>query len=159
MDRRSDGGASRKSSRAPRHYVTMPVGAPPEAGSATVSKSMRSNRPSGTKPEQVLSRLLRKRIRTNDLPGQPDFVYPEARLAVFVNGCWWHGCPIHYSPPKTHAAFWKRKLERNLERDRFNRLELKSMGWRVHEVWEHEVKEDPGAVVRQIRLLALTSAR
>jgi len=131
--------------------MTKPVGPSPKSSSRTVSRSMRSNKRSGTKPELALSRLLKKRLVKSSLPGSPDFVFDEARLAVFVHGCWWHGCPEHYRPPKTHAAFWRRKLERNRERDWLNTDELESMGWRVLEIWEHEVKKDPYSVVKRIR--------
>ena len=133
--------------------MSASVGPYPAATSEVVSKSMRSNRPSGTHPEQILSKLLRKKITTNSLPGRPDLVYRRAKLAVYVNGCWWHGCPIHYSPPKSHRAFWRKKLERNRERDQLNRLELESIGWKVLEVWEHEVIADPKTVARKIRML------
>jgi DNA mismatch endonuclease (patch repair protein) len=115
---------------------------------------MRSNYARGTKPELAMSRLLHKRLASSSLPGTPDFVYPEEKLTIFVHGCWWHGCPEHYRAPKTHAAFWRRKLERNRERDRLNRRELESMGWRVLEVWEHEIKKDPEAIANRIRDLA-----
>ena len=114
-----------------------------------------SNKGSGTKPELVLSHFLRKRIISNDLPGDPDFIYRRSKLAVFVHGCFWHRCPIDHLPlPKTHRAFWRRKFERNVERDRLNREELEAMGWRVMEIWEHEVKEDPKSVAANIRKLA-----
>ncbi|MDG6921108.1 MAG: very short patch repair endonuclease [Nitrososphaerota archaeon] len=116
---------------------------------------MRSNRGSGTKPELALSRLLRKKIMKTGLPGSPDFVYPRSKLAVFVHGCFWHRCPIHAkSLPKVHTAFWRRKFERNKERDRLNREELRSLGWRVIEIWEHEIREDPQSVAAKIRRFA-----
>lgn len=113
---------------------------------------MKSNRGTGTKPELVLSKLLRKKLLRNTLPGKPDFVYKPERLAVFVNGCFWHRCPVCLLPyPKTNADFWLRKFERNVERDRLNREELEKIGWEVVEVWEHEVRRDPRAVVSEIR--------
>jgi DNA mismatch endonuclease (patch repair protein) len=119
-----------------------------------VSKAMKANRGSGTKPELVLSKLLRKRLVFSELPGRPDFVYPRARLAVFVHGCWWHRCPIDNLPlPKRHRSYWKRKFERNVERDRLNREELESIGWRVVEIWEHEIKENPEKAANRIRAI------
>lgn len=109
----------------------------------------------GTKPELALARLLGRKLVRSKLPGSPDFVYSAAKLVVFVHGCFWHRCPIHSKqPPKTHTAFWRRKFARNVERDRLNREELELMGWRVQEVWEHEVREDPTAVANRIRKLA-----
>lgn len=122
---------------------------PPKASSQSVSKSMKSNKSSGTKPELILSRLLRKRLYKNSLPGNPDFIYPRKRLAVFVHGCFWHRCPRCNLPlPKTHRAFWRRKFGRNVERDRLVKKELKSLGWKILEVWEHDVRKDPKKVAK-----------
>lgn len=139
-----------------RVYASRPVGESPPASSTAVSESMKSNKAIGTSPELALSRLLRKRLVRSDLPGSPDIVYPKQKVAVFVHGCFWHRCPIHAKGfPKTHTAFWRRKFERNVERDRLNRRELESMGWTVLEIWEHEVKEDPAAVAGRIRSLVV----
>lgn len=135
-----------------RVYATAKVGPPPRALSRIVSKSMKSNRRSGTKPELLLARLLRMKITHSRLPGSPDFVYRRAKLAVFVHGCFWHRCPVHGKTlPKTHAAFWRRKFERNVERDRLNREELEAIGWRVLVVWEHELREDPRRCARRVK--------
>ncbi len=75
--------------------------------------------------------------RGRPLPGKPDFVFPRARLAVLVDGCFWHGCPLHATWPKQNAIFWRRKLIGNRRRDReVNRL-LRRAGWRVLRIWEH----------------------
>ncbi len=75
--------------------------------------------------------------RNSKLPGKPDFVLPSRRLAIFVDGCYWHGCPKHYTRPKSNRAFWDAKIARNRRRDReVNRL-LKARGWRVLRIWEH----------------------
>jgi len=121
---------------------------------------MKANKRSGTYPELVLSKLLRKRITKNTLPGSPDFVYRSQKLAVFVHGCFWHCCPTcNLPPPRTHADFWKRKFERNIERDQLNRTELESMDWRVIEVWEHEVNEHPTEAAKRIRAIAVRRGR
>ena len=143
-----------KQGRASRQYHSAPVGRTPRPTSEAISRAMRSNKSSGTSPELVLARVLRKRLDRNSLPGHPDFVYRRARLAVFVHGCWWHGCPTHYRAPKVHAAFWRRKLERNRERDVLVKAELKRMGWKALEVWEHEIQEDSAAVAKTIRSVA-----
>lgn len=112
---------------------------------------MKSNVGSGTKLELTLARFLGKRLARSGLLGSPDFVYDRARLAVFVHGCWWHRCPTENFPlPKTHTAFWKRKFARNVERDRLNRAELQSMGWKVIEIWEHEVEANPRACAKRV---------
>ncbi|MBI5692841.1 MAG: very short patch repair endonuclease [Verrucomicrobia bacterium] len=75
--------------------------------------------------------------RGSTLPGRPDFVFSRAKLAVFVDGCFWHGCPLHATWPKKNAAFWRKKLLANRRRDReVNRL-LHRAGWRVLRIWEH----------------------
>ena len=113
---------------------------------------MKSNRASGTKPEVVLAKLLRRKLVRSGLLGRPDFVYPRQKVAVFVNGCFWHRCPVcDLSLPQTNADFWRRKFERNVERDRLNREELEAMDWQVIIVWEHELKESPDEVVSVIK--------
>lgn len=72
---------------------------------------------------------------------RPDFVFPDRRIAVFVDGCFWHGCPEHAVKPRTRAAFWRRKLATNRERDRRVNRELRRAGWRVLRIWEHELTQ------------------
>jgi len=72
--------------------------------------------------------------------GKPDFVFPKLKLAVFVDGCFWHGCPKHGRTPKTRTSFWFAKITGNKARDkRVNHL-LRAKGWKVFRVWEHELK-------------------
>ncbi len=71
--------------------------------------------------------------------GNPDFVFPRHRLAVFVDGCFWHGCPVHATRPASNRAFWRRKLARNKARDRLVTRTLKRNGWLVLRVWQHEL--------------------
>ena len=77
--------------------------------------------------------------RQRPLPGRPDFVFPARRLAVFVDGCFWHGCPRHGTMPKENRRFWQAKITRNQERDREVGAELRRLGWKVLRVWEHEL--------------------
>lgn len=85
------------------------------------------------------------------LPGSPDFVFKSANLVVFVDGCFWHGCPKCYKAPGNNAAFWAEKVEYNRRRDRrINRI-LRSRGWRVLRVWEHSLKK-PDTVAARIRM-------
>lgn len=70
---------------------------------------------------------------------QPDFVFPKLKLAVFVDGCFWHGCPIHATQPKQNAEFWSEKIARNQTRDRLVTRTLRRAGWRVLGLWEHEL--------------------
>lgn len=130
----------------------------PMASSPSVSKSMKSNKSSGTKPELVLSKLLRKKIYKNKLAGSPDFVYCRKKIAVFVHGCFWHRCPICKIPlPKTHRAFWKSKFERNVQRDKLVKRKLRSIGWKHIVVWEHEVRKDPIGIAKKIKNIAGSS--
>jgi DNA mismatch endonuclease, patch repair protein len=71
---------------------------------------------------------------------RPDFVFAARRLAVFVDGCFWHGCPRHGTRPRGNAAFWRAKFRRNQERDRRNSRSLRRAGWKVLRLWEHELK-------------------
>lgn len=71
--------------------------------------------------------------------GRPDFVFPRLRLAVFVDGCFWHQCPQHATRPKNNAAFWLRKLEANVRRDRLVTRTLRARGWQVVRIWEHDL--------------------
>jgi DNA mismatch endonuclease (patch repair protein) len=90
------------------------------------------------------------------LYGRPDFVFPADRLAVFVDGCFWHGCPKHYTRPANNRAFWERKLRANRARDRQVNRELKRLGWRVLRVWEHDLRQpNRRCMARLRRLLAL----
>lgn len=83
--------------------------------------------------------------------GRPDVVFPAERVAVFLDGCFWHGCPQHYSRPRTRPEFWQAKLAENVARDRAQTLALEAAGWRVLRVWEHEVAERCAAVVARVR--------
>lgn len=71
---------------------------------------------------------------------RPDFVFPKLRLAVFVDGCFWHACPQHATKPKSNAAFWRKKLAANQARDRLVTRTLRRTGWRVLRIWEHELR-------------------
>ena len=83
---------------------------------------------------------------------RPDFVFKEARLALFVDGCFWHGCPKHATKPKNNRAFWRRKLAANKARDRLVNLALRRAGWRVLRVWEHELaKKNEAKLMRKIQ--------
>lgn len=82
--------------------------------------------------------------------GRPDFIFPRARVAVFVDGCFWHGCPRHGTKPGNNAAFWRRKFAANQARDRLVTRTLRGRGWRVVRVWEHELRS-PNRVLARIR--------
>ncbi|WP_083260833.1 very short patch repair endonuclease [Microbulbifer aggregans] len=112
----------------------------------------------GTTPELALRRALwhlgfRYRIKSK-LPGKPDIVYPTLKVAIFVDGCFWHKCPKHYSPPKTRAKFWSDKISKNVARDKKNNVLLKKRGWTVVRFWEHEIRDSlEDCVVTVVRAL------
>jgi DNA mismatch endonuclease (patch repair protein) len=77
--------------------------------------------------------------RNQKIFGKPDFVFPKLKLAVFVDGCFWHGCPKHGTQPKGNRIFWKNKFARNIARDRLVNRILRSAKWRVLRIWQHEL--------------------
>ena len=107
-----------------------------------------------TGPEILLRQALwaanlRYRLHSK-LPGRPDVVFSRFRMAVFVDGCFWHGCREHGVMPKANGIFWKKKLTGNIERDIRVNQELRKLGWRVLRVWEHEIERDASGVVSKI---------
>ncbi len=109
-----------------------------------------------TKPELLLRRALFAlgvrgwRLRAK-LPGTPDLVFARVHLAVFVDGCFWHGCPRCAIPrPKSHKRYWGPKLARNMARDVRVKWELRALGWRTLRIWEHEVIHDPARCAERI---------
>lgn len=94
--------------------------------------------------ELALAKLFRRHKitgwrRNQKVFGKPDFIFPKHKLAVFVDGCFWHGCPKHGTQPKGNAAFWRKKISRNQIRDRLVTRTLRKAGWRVIRIWEHEL--------------------
>ena len=77
--------------------------------------------------------------RNRSLFGKPDFLFPKLRVAVFVDGCFWHLCPKHSSIPANNRGYWKKKLSANRARDRLVTRTLRGQGWRVLRIWEHEL--------------------
>jgi len=116
---------------------------------------MKKIRRAGTSAEMELRRALharglRYRVDTPLLPDKRrrvDIAFPSARVAVFVDGCFWHGCPEHATWPASNADFWRQKIETNQRRDRNTDSQLREAGWQVLRVWEHE---DPKPVAARI---------
>jgi DNA mismatch endonuclease, patch repair protein len=88
--------------------------------------------------------------RHQPLPGKPDFIFPEQGLAVFVDGCFWHGCPKCYHRPKSNQKFWDTKMVYNRKKDRRVSRQLRSEGWSVCRIWECRLKKSD-SVIRRIR--------
>ncbi|MFF9000154.1 very short patch repair endonuclease [Streptomyces achromogenes] len=116
------------------------------ASSAARRRNMQAIRSRDTKPETLIRRLvhaqgLRYRVAARPLPDlrrTADMVFGPAKVAVFIDGCYWHGCPEHYVPPKTNSGYWSEKVLRNMERDRDTNQRLVNAGWLVLRFWEHE---------------------
>lgn len=109
-----------------------------------------------TAPEMLLRRALwkkgvRYRVNYRASPGRADIAFPSKRVLVFVDGCFWHGCPDHYVMPRSRAGFWARKLRENVDRDRRQTLQLEAKGWKVLRFWEHEVFTGLEDVVGSVR--------
>lgn len=120
------------------------------------SEQMARIKGKNTTPELALRTVLwreglRYRLHAKTPVGRPDVVFPAKRVAVFVDGCFWHGCPDHYVRPRSRESFWQHKLRENIERDRRQTLELESLGWRVVRIWEHEAFEATSAMVAQVK--------
>ena len=97
------------------------------------------------------------RINADEVLGKPDFLFAQKKLAIFVDGCFWHGCPKHYRRPNTSQKYWDVKVARNMARDKRNRATLRREGWQVIRFWEHEVVASPTACALKVK--ASLSAR
>jgi len=117
---------------------------------------MQGNRKRDTAPELALRRAvhalgLRFRVAARPLRGRPwtaDLVFTRRRLAVFLDGCYWHGCPDHCARPRTNSAYWIAKIDRNRDRDLRVDAELRAAGWTPLRIWEHEEVAEAAERVR-----------
>ena len=82
------------------------------------------------------------RINLKNLPGKPDIAYTSKKVAIFVDGCFWHKCPQCYKEPKSNRNYWIPKIQRNIDRDQQQNIMLEELGWTVVRIWEHEIEED-----------------
>ncbi|WP_328633330.1 very short patch repair endonuclease [Streptomyces sp. NBC_00356] len=120
------------------------------ASSAARRRNMQAIRSRDTTPERLVRRIvhaqgLRYRVAAKPLPDlrrTADMVFRQVKLAVFIDGCYWHGCPEHYVPPKTNSGYWSEKVTRNMNRDADTNQRLKDAGWAVLRFWEHESPDD-----------------
>ncbi|WP_044640740.1 very short patch repair endonuclease [Risungbinella massiliensis] len=104
--------------------------------------------------KELWNRGLRFRRNVKDLHGKPDIAIKKYRVVIFIDSCFWHGCEIHGNMPKTNSEYWKKKLQRNKERDAAVNHHYLVAGWHLLRIWEHEIKEDyKGAVDRIIEFI------
>ncbi|MFF3413417.1 very short patch repair endonuclease [Streptomyces sp. NPDC002698] len=143
--------------------VEKPLPENSKASSVAVRANMQANRARDTGPELALRSLLhasglRYRVDARPIPEirrRADVVFPRERVAVFVDGCFWHGCPKHSRPAKKNADFWSTKIKGNVERDTETNELLLSAGWTVLRVWEHD---DPSTAAENVAI-AVAKAR
>ena len=128
-----------------------------------VSKVMSSNKYKNSKPEILLRHGLWKiglrgyRLHYKEIPGTPDITYVSKKIAIFVNGCFWHRCPYcNYNLPKHNILFWQNKFENNIRRDKDKIKELKKINWKVITIWECQIKKNLENCLKEIA--NLTSA-
>ncbi|MFI0718480.1 very short patch repair endonuclease [Streptomyces sp. NPDC021224] len=127
----------------------------PVPSSPSVTSRMRHQARKDTAPELAVRKLLHRgglRYRVNTpVPGMSrrtvDITFSRVKVAVFMDGCFWHGCPEHATEPKSNAAWWRAKLDRNMERDLETTEHLATQGWTVLRFWEHEAASDVAATI------------
>lgn len=122
------------------------------------SKNMSAIRGNGNQSTELkLISIFRKngicgwRRHARNIYGKPDFTFSENKVAIFVDGCFWHGCQEIKKLPVTNKSFWKKKLENNRKRDLLVNKTLKMSHWRVIRFWEHELKRNPDGVVQKLK--------
>lgn len=86
------------------------------------------------------NRIKGWRRQSRNVPGKPDFIFKNKHIIVFIDGCFWHGCKMHATTPKTNQLFWKNKISNNIRRDKIVNNELRGLGWTVIRIWEHDIK-------------------
>lgn len=138
-----------------------PPNTPPRGhrfGNVAVARrhNMARIRSEDTAPERRLRQLFRDlgvpyRAHYQGLPGRPDFAVVGARIAVFVDGCFWHRCPHHFVPPATRKAYWSKKIEYNVARRKLVFSQIRARGWRPLRVWEHDLKGSPSNLPYALR--------
>ncbi len=122
------------------------------------SRVMSANQAKGTAPERTVRAELARsgiggfRLNWIGALGRPDVAFPGSKVAIFVNGCYWHRCP-RCAPrlPKTHRAFWRRKFKQNMARDRETLRALHLIGWKVLVIWECEIRSSPDSLPERVR--------
>jgi DNA mismatch endonuclease, patch repair protein len=137
----------------------MRDGRSPIPAKVETSRVMSANRAKNTKPELMLRKAIWSmgirgyRLHWKKAPGRPDISFPGKRVAIFVNGCFWHRCPLCKLPiPKSNSTFWNDKFKKNIERDKLKISLLKRSGWKVLVVWECEIRDNLKACADELNL-------
>ena len=123
------------------------------------SENMRAIKATGNTTTELSLRLALVRaglrgwiVRPSRMLGKPDFVFPKKKIAIFADGCFWHGCPhCYHAPVKNNSAYWTEKVKRNRSRDAKTSRQLRADGWRVARFWEHDLKGSPDKVIRRVQ--------
>jgi len=123
-----------------------------------VSKVMSANKAKNTKPELLFRKALSNadikgyRLHWKKAPGKPDIAFVGKKIAIFINGCYWHRCP-HCSPsfPKTNVKFWTDKFKKNIARDKKKKQELEDAGWKVFVFWECQIKKQIDICINEVK--------
>ena len=123
----------------------------------SISRVMSSNKGINTSPEIIFRKALWNnnikgyRLHWIKVPGRPDIAFPGKKIAIFVNGCFWHRCPKCNLPlPRTNQLFWKTKFEKNIERDKIKKKKLNELGWKVYTYWECEINKDIIVIIKEV---------
>lgn len=121
------------------------------------TKHMRSIRSKGNRSTERRLRayLIQSKVRgwtvhPKDIPGTPEFVFHSEKVAIFTDGCFWHGCQRCGKVPRTRASYWTKKIQLNIERDRKDESSLLALGFQVIRLWEHELRDDPSGCIERI---------
>jgi len=126
----------------------------------TRSRIMATVKSKGSRIEKQATRILRKAgikgltIHAKGLVGNPDLVIARRRMAIFVDSCFWHGCPKHLRVPSSNKRYWRAKLDMNIARDISKRSKLRRQGWSVMRIWEHDLSNPAGVTKRVLRAVA-----
>lgn len=130
----------------------------PKPLNQTAIKAMAANVAKNTKPEVFFRKTLRLnglggyRLNWKKAIGKPDIAYPGNKVAIFINGCFWHRCQLcNPKTPKNNYEYWQKKFQTNIERDLTNELKLISNGWKVFTVWECQLKQDLSQILQDIK--------
>lgn len=120
------------------------------------SQIMTKIKAKNTKIEILFMKALRKkRIHytgyPGKVPGHPDLVLKDKKIAVFVDGCFWHKCPKCYTEPQSNLEYWRKKIEYNVRKDRKVNKELRSSGWTVFRVWEHDINQNIDTCINKLK--------